>query len=297
MSSKIEDVDEILQKYAQVTGVDIDEIRELYENELKDPFYEKDDEYKDPNKKQRYALAVVKAKLHNYRPAVALDVMPIGIEPVRQMKKSGVNFVQLHAYVSRHGEEPKRAVIAAYGDDNIEKARNVSLFVLYNNVKIVFQNDRYSIDTRTIFTNPTMIPSLGSVESKIQFLEKHGVKLIDSISDLRKNLSTRESATNYIVRTDYRMFRGLVSRVTRGTTKTDNPFSVVEVTDINDTEYEQLDSEGNVIKSTVVAWCNDIFGDYQLGTEVVILGTVDLDKDKNPFINAINVLVTKERGD
>jgi len=272
----IEKLEEISQKYK----IEKNKLVSEYSDIFNDPFVQTDPQFKTDDDRHGYALRVLYVRVSAQPPTKDYVVIPFGIQDPR-ITKSGKVIARVMVYC-KIGEKFERRVIL-FKDNLADEVNNVQLFHAYK-VSLSEFKDIFVATTKTKFENPKPIPM-----EPIKFLTQElGIPLIN-MSQIPYSLSKKRDK-KFVDEFDLRAIRCIITRYNKWTRK--SGFGEGAVCNVSDDSVNQthVTDEGIIVPTELTVWTPSSQLKYDVESEVIVVGTIDVSSSNEPFMNAICVI-------
>ena len=278
-------IKERLEKLSYKTGESVDSlINELYRLYNSD-WIQTDPSFTTEEEKLIYAFRVLWVRKVSQPPTQEVTVIPIGYTETRISRAKGIPTSRI--YVLRATDAGLQKTVIICRGNQADLWQEVQLFHAY---KI-----HVSIDSRGVLhatpsthvENPKPIPT----DPKKLLVEHVGVKMF-KLRDIHNyisrtvNIGGREIVDEW----DLRGIQGIVLRYLTGTRPDGTTWGLYEISDDSVGEEDETTPEGKLIPSRLTVWTPKSMVKYDVDSEILVVGVVQLDKDDVPFMNAIAVI-------
>jgi len=278
--STIENINEI----AALTSLSVEELIKEYKEILSDPYFQTDS-FKTDEERYRYADGILWSRYRGRRPTKEIAIIPLGFDGIR-ITRSGDKRGTIYAAVRDSNKQLIKTTVSLVGDTT-ELAKSINYGQGYR-VKLVEFKFGYGADNRSKFENPQLLPF-----DLITLFKNLGTKEIPDLSSAAKYPSARTKTTTgeFIDRLDWRIVRGIVTRINQFSRKDGTQAAVYNIMDMSLGTEPSVDAQGNILYPSFTVWCDPIFMKYGVESEVYAVGTISIDPKTNiPSMNAINII-------
>lgn len=284
-------VNEGIAKICRMTETDKEEVRRDYLELFNDPFIQNDEQFTTDEERHTYSIAVLHSRYIARPPMKTFTIIPIGYTGRRIARSSGQPNCTISVVVK--GDKRIKRVVCRGDLSNLY--RSINLFHQYEVKLGEFKEGGDLIaDNRSIFEN--------SVRLKIkpdEMMAKIGVKRI-TIADASKFPSAqrkgRKKGSSFTDRSDWRCIRGIIVREYRGTRDDDTEFGALTISDHTVNGEPTVLDDGTILRPGLTAWVDPSHMVYSVEDEVDCFGTVNINKDGEPQMNAVLILPVHTRG-
>jgi len=268
-----------------------EEILTEYKEIFNDPSVSKDTQFSSTEARQRYAIAVLRARYVSRPPVKKYDVIPCGFDSLR---KTRTNKLMSALYVivrDETGDSILRRISLLGATTIATMYRNVNILSLngayrYSDVKLgsFGKGDDFVADNRTKFNNPAKIKL--TPES---FREMLNIPLL-KIAELIENPSKKRS-DGYLINTDWRCVKGIITDEMRGKRKdSELEWGIYRIADETTPAEPYVTSEGRTISPALTCWTPVELMVFEPESECEFYGPSSLDKDGIPSMN-VNLII------
>lgn len=271
-----------LRKIASDRGMEIDTLKETYEEIYNSDTVQEDPQFENDKAKHRYVFMCIKSQ-YQYRFKVKeRSVIPVGLGG-RYKTSNGWRANVFGIVRDEKGAALRR--ITLFGREYSRAFEDIKLFSKYD-VKIgKFSNSPdYKADTRAKWEDSV---HTGWDESDV--IEKLNLKRF-GVMEIVDYPSSKSD--DYTDRTDWRRVQGLVSY--RRTGEKSSGGKYYRYTVIDDECEERVNEDGDVINEQMTVWTVNRFWGISRMSLCDFVGYVDVDDDGLPTMNACLINVIKE---
>lgn len=272
-------IKEELDRLAEKTGVGVEEIMREYNNLFFSEFVQNDPQFKSDTDRHHYVLQAVVVRLASQPPAKEFIVIPYGYTGVRMTKK-GVLMCRIYALVRRGDKFENRIIICRGPHTNL--IQSIQTFSVYR-VYLSEVGSLLSAVPKTSFENPKPIP----IDPVTFLLNEVNVKKFQ-LKDCLNSLS-RMVEGGFVDEMDLRAIQGIVLRYNYGTRPDGTMWGVYEISDYTVT-YSGISPDGKVIPTSLTVWVDPSFIRWDIDSEVLAVGTLQLSRDNEPLMNSICIV-------
>lgn len=256
--------------------------REIYE----DDWVQSDPQFRTDEDRHAYAIRVLWVRIAAAPPAKDFVVVPFGYTDARYTK-AGV--LQSRIYVMiLEGDSYRKGVLICKGNQ-AKLYEDVELFAAYKIKASPGKGNVLWATNQTRFENPRPIGI-----NPVQFMTKYvGIKMV-RIADTPKAL-TKTDDNGFRDEFDLRGIVGIVLRFRTGERQDGTTWGVYTISDDSVGTDDVVDEQGNIIPAQFTVWTPKPLIKYDVESECLFVGTVQLDSDGEPFMNAISVVPIRAR--
>lgn len=282
MSDIPEEYDKKLRKIATRRGMNIDDIRQDFLDFFNSDYVQNDPQFRNDEERYNYTSMAIQTQYQYRFPVEDYMVVPIGIGG--RYKTSNGWRADIYAFVKEGGGTPLRRV-SLMGKEYSKTLSDINLFSKYNVKLGKYQNSNdYKADTRARWEDPE---HFGIEASDV--IDRLGLKRY-GVLEVTENPSKKSG--DYIVSTDWRSVRGMISYAGSGDKKTGGKWHRYNV--IDGECDERMSNDGKVINENMTAWSPKRFFGYPRLSLCDFLGTVKIDENGLPTMNCYLVNLIKE---
>lgn len=271
-----------LERLAKALNVDIETLKQEYLKLFYSDRIQNNPSLRDDEEKHAYAIRVFWIKHVAKPPSKEYVVIPFGFIETRISKSTGVPISRIYVMVYDESKRLNKAVIICRGLQ-ADLWKDLELFMIYRVKLFGGSNGVYIATSETRFDDPRPLNM-----DPLDFLRKYvGVKLF-KLKDVYKNLSKRQG--QYIDEFDLKAIDGIVVRMASGKRPDGTNWAFYIVSDDSVGPEEEVDEEGRIIPTQLTVWVPSSLAKYAEDSELILYGTVQLNKDNMPFMNGIGLI-------
>lgn len=272
----IDKIEELSRKYK----IEKDKLISEYMDIFNDPFVQTDPQFKTDDDRHGYASRVLWIRIAAQPTTKDYIVIPFGIQDPR-LTQSGKVIARLLAYV-KSGDKFERKIIL-FKDSTANEVNNVQLFHAYK-VKLSEFRDILMATMKTKFENPKPLP----MEPLKFLLEELGIPLITI--EQAAHMPSKKRDERFTDEFDLRAIRCIVTRWNKWTRR--SGFGEGAVYNVSDDSVNQthVSEDGVIIPTEMTVWTPASQLKYDVESEIVVVGTIDISDTKEPAMNAVCVI-------
>jgi len=237
---------ERIKKISATFGVDEQQVIELFNTYLNDPFVKTDPQFKSDDDRYRYVLELLWVVFASQPPTETILLISIGYTDVRMTKQGPVS--RIYGLAKRKGSERfERAVILCRGNQ-ADLINQVVPFRAYK-VKVASFSKSGNIffaTSQTSFTDPQPIP----IEPTMFIAKEVGVPII-RLADVPNYFSKKQD--KYVDEFDWRGIVGIVVRYNFGTRPSGTKWAVYTISD-DSLASNMITPDGVIVPTAFTVW-------------------------------------------
>ncbi|MBU2613813.1 hypothetical protein KJ925_05175 [Patescibacteria group bacterium] len=253
-----------------------EELTEEYEKIFLDKFIQNDPQFKTDEDRLRYASMVLWSRCVSRPPVKEYEVIPIGFSPVRTTR-AGDTMSTLFALVRIDNIIVLKRIV--FKGELSTKYREITPLAKYNVKLGRFQSGDLIADSRARFENPIRLKLTPQ-----QILEKLEVKHI-TIEQSSK-FPSAVGDDGYVDVTDWKAIRGIIIRASRGKREDESEWGLYVIADETVKDEPKITSDGRYMNPGFTCWVATEMMNYSAESEAYFVGSVHLNKNGEPFMNA-----------
>ena len=242
---------------------------------------QKNPSLKDDEERHAYAIRVFWIRHVAKPPSKEFIVIPFGYVETRISKTTNTPISRIYVMLYTEDKKLEKSVIICRGLQ-ADLWKDIELFMVYR-VRL------FSTDGVLIATNDTEFREPKSLNmDPLDFLRRYvGVKMF-KLKDVYKNLSRKQG--QYVDEFDIKAIDAIVIRSATGKRPDGTNWAFYVVSDDSVGPEEEVDEEGRIIPTQFTVWVPSSLAKYAEDSELILYGTVQLNKDNIPFMNAIGLI-------
>ena len=277
-----EEVMKILRDVAERTGMEISKVVEIFYEKYNDPWVQTDPHFKDDMDRMIYAAKRTYVELLSAPPTKEFYVIPFGFTGKRVSKSSGIVMSRIYVVAkSPEGEWEKRVIVCRGAQADL--IDTLQLFSAYK-VRLAERGRILFATQSTRFENPTPLSS-----DPVKFLTK--VVRAEPITVVDTPYKLSRKVDNFVDEFDLKMIRGFIISYNKGKRPDGTDWAVYTISDDSIGRVEsEVTPDGKIIPKQLTVWVPPQQLIFDVGSEVIVVGTVQLNSSGEPFMNAICVV-------
>lgn len=265
------------------TGIPLEELLERYYTLFKDPWVQQDPQFKNDYERHTYVIKALWARVLARPPSREVVVIPFGYLEERISKSSGVPVSRIYVLQKVEGTNQWKKNVIVCKERQATLYQDVQLFSVYK-VRVFDTGNILMATDDTKFTEPIQYINMDPVE----FLEKAvGVKRFRLI-EVHKHVSRRNG--RFVDEFDLHGIDAIVLRYKIGQRPDGTKYAFYVVSDDSIGTEDVIDEEGKIIPAQFTIWVPSTMVKYDVDSELYFYGTVQVDAEGRPYMNAIGVL-------
>ena len=270
-----------LEQLSEKHGISLTDIIADFSDKFKTEFIQKDPQFKSDVDRYQYTASLVWVKYNAANPTQTVTVIPIGFKNKRFSKKTNEPYTDI--FVLEVQEESKFELnkIVCRGSVIADLPTTIELFNIY---KIEVEKSKVLFATnKTKFVDPKPIPK----DPAKMLIKYAGIPLI-KINETPNKLSM-EQENGFVDDFDMKMVRGIIINFNRGDSADGSAWGVINISD-ETAGMEEVTDDGKIIPSSLACWVPPEFILWARESEVIVVGTIDLNNDDIPRMNGVAVI-------
>lgn len=276
---------ERLEAISKRTGESLESLKQEFLELYKSDWIQSDPQFTTDEERLAYAARVFWVRKMAQPPTTEVTVIPIGYVETKISRAKGLPTSRI--YVLRVTEAGLQKTVLVCKGNQADLWEQVQLFHAYNIRVSIISGGVLLATPQTRFENPKPLPT----DIKKLLVEHVGVKVF-KLRDIHQNISrTVEVGGRELVdEWDLKAIQAIVLRYNTGTRPDGTKWGLYVVSDDSVGVEDEVTEEGKIIPTQLTVWVPSSMVKYDVESELLFVGTVQLDKDDTPFMNAIAVI-------